>query len=133
MYGRKPAIPLSTELCPAAKTYQTESWMHYLNAHIPIIHGQAIENIKKAQDRQKRYYDKTKNTKYDYKPGDLILRRNMEKGSFPKERWVGPYVIINKNNKEGTSFKIKKQEGNNNFFTTANIKHMRPYNKPPSF
>ncbi|KAI9493438.1 hypothetical protein BDB00DRAFT_741815, partial [Zychaea mexicana] len=53
---------LPNELCPEAKTYETQSWIHYLNSHIPIIHGEALKNIKAAQARQKRFYDKTKNT-----------------------------------------------------------------------
>ncbi|KAI8139646.1 hypothetical protein BJV82DRAFT_543917, partial [Fennellomyces sp. T-0311] len=62
MYGRRAAVPLPNELCPESKTYETEPWMHYLNTHIPILHGQAIKNIREAQAHQKRHYDKTRNT-----------------------------------------------------------------------
>ncbi|KAI8138033.1 hypothetical protein BJV82DRAFT_524235 [Fennellomyces sp. T-0311] len=70
MFGRRAILP-PRELCPETRTYETEPWIHYLNVHIPLLHGQALENIKQAQVRQKRQYDKTKTTKYDYKPGDL--------------------------------------------------------------
>ncbi|KAI9499439.1 hypothetical protein BDB00DRAFT_885667 [Zychaea mexicana] len=55
----------------------------YLSTHIPILHGQAIESIQKVQARQKRFDDKTKNTKMTI-TGRLVMRRNMEKQTFPR-------------------------------------------------
>ena len=101
--------------------------MAYLKNHLPLIHGKVLSNIEKAQVRQKRTYDKKKTVKYDYKAGDLVLRRNLAKQGFPKTRWDGPYVVVDKTNMEGTAFRIRKPEDSPINTTTANIKHMRPY------
>lgn len=127
LFGRKAILPLAEELEIDPKTYETESWITYLNTHIPIIHGVALENIKKAQDRQRKFYDKGSTVKYDYKPGDLIMRKNLVKTGFPKERWLGPYKIISRNNTEGTSYKITDIQDTSGYMTTANVRHMRPY------
>ncbi|KAI8057512.1 hypothetical protein BDF21DRAFT_311724, partial [Thamnidium elegans] len=59
LYGRKPELPLLPDLViKNPKTYDTESWLKYLNARIPLIHGKALENIKKAQEHQKKFYGK---------------------------------------------------------------------------
>lgn len=120
-------LPLTEELTIEPKTYETETWITYLNTYLPLLHGKAIENIKRTQERQKKFYDKNSTVKYDYKPGDLILRRNLEKQPFPKERWSGPYKIIARNNPEGTSYKVQKLHDASGYITTANVRHMRPY------
>lgn len=130
MFGRKVVLPLTDELIMESKTYETETWMAYLNEHLPLITGTALENIKKAQDRQKKFYDKHSTVKYDYKDGDLVLTRNLLKTGFPKARWIGPWKILGKNNQEGTSYKVKKCFGKNQHESTANVRHMRPYHEP---
>ncbi|KAG2230472.1 hypothetical protein INT48_003020 [Thamnidium elegans] len=109
------------------KTYDTESWLKYLNARISLIYGKALENIKKAQEHQKKFYYKKAKIKYDYQVGDLITRKNLEKSTFPKERWSGPWVIVKKNNAEGTAYTIKKQGDSSNYLSTANARHMRKW------
>lgn len=51
----------------------------------------------------------------------------MEKQGFPKERWSGPWVILSRNNPEGTSYKIYRQEDPTKWISTGNVRHMRPY------
>jgi hypothetical protein len=131
MFGRKASLPLNEELVLDYKTYETETWINYLNENIPLIQGAALENIKKAQDRQKKFYDKGSTVKYNYQKDDLVMTRNLLKTGFPKARWIGPWKIIKKNNEEGTSYKIKKTGGNEHE-TTANVRHMRPYYKMSS-
>ncbi|KAI7889035.1 uncharacterized protein EV154DRAFT_388911, partial [Mucor mucedo] len=59
LYGRKPELPLLPSLdIQDPKTYDTETWMSFLNEKIPLIHHKALENIKKAQEYQKKFYDK---------------------------------------------------------------------------
>lgn len=100
--------------------------MAYLNEKIPVIHNKALDNIKKAQSYQKKFYDKKSKLKRDYKIGDLIARKNLDKiGGFPKERWSGPWVILSENNDDRTSFKIARNNGTSNHVSTANVKHMR--------
>jgi hypothetical protein len=56
-----------------------------------------------AQGYQKKFYDKGVKVKYDYKVGDLISRQNLEKLTFPKERWSRPWIIVDKNDTDGRS------------------------------
>ncbi|KAG1459842.1 hypothetical protein G6F56_006072 [Rhizopus delemar] len=127
LFGRKAVLPLLEELVIDPKTYKTEMWVTYLNNHIPLVHDKALENIKKAQKRQRKFYGKGSMVKYDYKNSDLIMRKNQLKTSFPEERWLGPYKIISKNNSEGTSYKITNIKDKFGYITTANVRHMRPY------
>lgn len=128
MLGRKPVLPNEEGLfLQEVKTYETETWVNYLNKYIPLLHGKAIKNMKVAQGYQKTFYDKGRRVKYDYKESDLVLRRNLTKGSFPKELWYGPFVVVGKNNKEGTFWKLIKQDDPHLHVTTANVRQMRPY------
>lgn len=127
MYGRTPVIPLDKELIVEPKTYETETWVAYLNKYLPILHDKTIKNIKRAQGYQKKFYDKGVRIKYDYKVGDLIARQSLEKLTFPKERWSGPWLIIEKNDADGRSWKIIKQDDPYKHVTTANMRHMRPW------
>ncbi|OBZ80935.1 Transposon Ty3-I Gag-Pol polyprotein, partial [Choanephora cucurbitarum] len=99
LFGRKARLPVlpNLELEPV-KSYETEAWSVYLKNRLPLLHGQVRKNIEVAQVRQKRAYNKGKRVKYDYKAGDLILRKNLNKLGFPKERWSGPWVVIEPNN-----------------------------------
>ncbi|KAG0774893.1 hypothetical protein G6F62_012113 [Rhizopus arrhizus] len=124
-FGRKPQQPL----LPSAEDklrYETESWAVYLKNHIPLVHGKALENIKKAQLRQKRAYNKGSKVKYDYKAGDLVARKVLIKTGFPKERRSGPWVIIKASNPEEMAFHIHAKDDLNNK-PTANAKFMRPW------
>ncbi|KAG1530010.1 hypothetical protein G6F51_013971 [Rhizopus arrhizus] len=114
MFGRKPQLPL-LPYTEDKLLYETEPWAVYLKNHIPLVHGKALENIKKAQLRQKRAYNKGSKVKYDYKAGDLVARKVLIKTGFPKERWSGPWVIIKASNPEATAFHIHvKGDPNNN-------------------
>ncbi|OBZ80588.1 hypothetical protein A0J61_11363, partial [Choanephora cucurbitarum] len=98
LYGRKASLPLLPGLENTdPKTYDTESW----------------------------FYDKKSRVKQDYKIGDLTARKNLEKLTFPKERWSGPWIIVDNNNEEGTSYKTTKQGDPQGRISTANVKHMQ--------
>lgn len=128
MFGRQPILPNEEGLViQEYKTYETETWINYLNRYIPLLHRKVLKNIKVAKGYQKTFYDKGRRVKYDYKDGDLVLRKNLEKTSFPKELWVGPYVVVGRNNQEGTSWKFIKQDDPSLHVTTANVRYMRPY------
>lgn len=126
IYGVKAKLPLLPNLTePPA--YNTEEWIAYLNNHLSVIHGVAIENIKKARVEQKLAYNKGPGVKYDYQPGDLVARKNLVKNGFPKQRWLGPYKVPGLNNKEGTSFKILLEGKPDHYQTTANARILRPW------
>jgi hypothetical protein len=115
-----------------SKTYETETWISYLNEHLPLLQGKALDNIKLAQARQKKFYDKNSTVKNDYKIGDLILRKNLSKTGFPKQRWTGPWKIIAKNNSDGTSYKIANPQDNTGHNTTVNVRHICAHTTPTS-
>ncbi|CEP07116.1 hypothetical protein, partial, partial [Parasitella parasitica] len=107
--------------------YNTRQWVDFLNQEIPIIHAKAIDNIKKAQQYQKTQYDKKARGITTYKTGDLVLRRNHSKVlTFPKERWLGPWQVVQATNKEGTAYRIIKP-GDVKSLSKANVLHNLGY------
>jgi len=84
-----------------------------------------VKNVETLGQLVHPLYNKGKQVTYDYKIGDLVARKNLEKSGFPKERWSGPWIVVAFNSKEGTSFKIVRQSDPNKYITTANAKHMR--------
>lgn len=129
LYGRDPDIPVCQDLKRIEpKTYESEKWLIYLNQHLPALHSDALLKLGKAQERQKRFYDPVGAVKYTYKVGDLVKRRNLEKLTFPKKRWSGPWIVLAMNNEDGTSWVIQRKDAVGPMGrTTANIKHMRPW------
>ncbi|KAI9324849.1 hypothetical protein BD770DRAFT_334949 [Pilaira anomala] len=126
IYGVRAKFPLLPNLTePSA--YNTEGWIAYLNNHLPVIHGVAIENIKKTQVKLKRAYNKGPGVKYDYQPGNLVTRKNLIKNGFPNLRWLGPYKVLGLNNKEGTSFKILLEGIPDHYQAMANARILRPW------
>ena len=77
---------------------------------------QAIKNIEKAQERQKKSYD-AKQQPLRFKEGDIVLPRNLRneaiKGGKLERAWSGPYTIskvlpkglYNLRNEDGTELK----------------------------
>ena len=62
------------------------------------VRQQALQNIQKAQCRQKVYYDAAHNIdKGQYKVGAVVLLRNSKKltkkGSKMEPKWMRPYVV----------------------------------------
>ncbi|KAI7847496.1 hypothetical protein BDC45DRAFT_415527, partial [Circinella umbellata] len=59
LYGRAPILPTTAPLVlPSTKTHITETWISYLNHYLLTLHQQVCSNIQKAQERQKKYYDR---------------------------------------------------------------------------
>ena len=59
------------------------------------VRKKALENIMKAQGRQKVYYNQVH--RENYKVGTLVLLKNSKKlskkGSKMEPNWIGPYLI----------------------------------------
>lgn len=129
LYGRTPDVPVGADLkALKPKIYESERWLIYLNQHLPALHADALSKIGKAQAKQEKFYDPAGTVKYVYQVGDLVKRRNLEKLTFPKQRWSGPWIILAKNNEDGTSWVIQKQGTSGAMGrTTANVKHLRPW------
>ncbi|CEP10850.1 hypothetical protein, partial, partial [Parasitella parasitica] len=85
----------------------------------------ALMNIKHAQEQQEKQYNKRTREIVTFKVGDLVMRKNHAKiGSFPKERWTGPWKILEVKNKEGSAYKLARQATPNRT-TMANIAVLR--------
>ena len=130
MFGRSATLPVLPSIeAKQESNYNTRQWMDFLNQEIPIIHAKAIENIKKAQQYQKTQYYKKSKEIAKYKTGDLVLRRNHNKMSaFPKERWLGPWQIIQATNKDGSAYRIMKP-GDIKSLSKVNVVDLRPFHK----
>ncbi|GAN11037.1 hypothetical protein MAM1_0455c10590 [Mucor ambiguus] len=126
-HGREAKLPL----IPAIQLDDTDKipirkWGTFLNRTVPMIHAKAIENIRKAQDSQRKQYDQGKRSQERYNPGDLVVRKNMKMGGFPKERWTGPWIIIQVTNKEETAYQIYNKKNPKNR-SKANIGDLRKW------
>lgn len=125
LYGRKMVLPLLPTLeILKPKTYTTEAWMRYLNAHVPLLHKEALQNIAKSQAYQKKAQDKKTSMKIEqYLPGDTVARKTVGLIKFPKQRWSGPWLVIKKANDEGTAYQIKKDK----VTSIVNVELLRPW------
>lgn len=129
MYRRKAMIPISRSLEVPVKTYEASQCLTYLNRHFPLLQQQSLNNLQHAQQRQKALYDRNIKTPIQYQPGDQVKRRVMDKQTFPKQRWTGPWTIISASNLERTAYHIKRLNHKNaTQTTTCNVKHLRPWN-----
>ncbi|CEP07117.1 hypothetical protein [Parasitella parasitica] len=130
MHGRDAELPLFNPVKIQENTRpNARNWGQFLNRTIPMIHSKALENIKKAQDSQAKYYDKKSSTVKSFNNGDLVLRRNRKTGGFPKERWSGPWIITGPTNYEHTAYNITDKK---NFKNTskANVGDLRLWYSP---
>ncbi|CEP10900.1 hypothetical protein [Parasitella parasitica] len=126
MFGRKARLPLLPSIIPEnPEASGVQEWSDFLNERIPIIHSKALMNIKHAQEQQEKQYNKRARGIITLKVGDLVMRKNHAKmGSFPKERWTGPWKILEVKNKEGAAYKLARQATPNRT-TTANVADLR--------
>ncbi|GAN11692.1 endonuclease and reverse transcriptase activity [Mucor ambiguus] len=125
MHGREAVLPLF----PSIKVEDEDKdsvykWGKFLNRTVPLIHSKAIANIKKAQEYQQEQCQGSKRIQTNYNPGDLVARRNVKLGGFPKKRWIGPWVIIRATNKDNTAYQIYNKK-NPTSGSKANISDLR--------
>ena len=95
MYGRPPVLPVELEkkARPDAEEYSN---FDEKVAVMKKIREQAMENIRKAQERQKKAYNARHNLT-TFNEGDEVLLRNMRnegrKGGTLERVWTGTYKI----------------------------------------
>ncbi|CEP16034.1 hypothetical protein [Parasitella parasitica] len=128
MHGRDAVLPLFPAIKMTDRTRtEARQWGELLNKTVPMIHSKALENIHKAQERQRKNYDKPTSSQIIYKTGDLVARKNTAKmGGFPKERWTGPWIIMEATNSEETAFRIYNKKNPKNI-SKANVSSIRPW------
>ncbi|KAG2224453.1 hypothetical protein INT45_010519 [Circinella minor] len=96
LYGRAPILPTTAPLVlPSTKTHTTETWISYLNHYLPILHQQVYSNIQKAQERQKKYYDRGRHEGKMFQVGESVLKiKPKETWRFPNPKFTGPWTIL---------------------------------------
>ena len=105
LYGREARLPIeqllsstptSTEENTPDAPADLEAMVQHMTNLRQATSKKAMENITKAQQRQKRNYDKRHDAE-PLKPGEKVLLKNMKNshrmGGKLEERWVGPYEI----------------------------------------
>ena len=103
MFGREPIFPIDTELL-LTDSNETEQptneeitvAMDRLHSLQREMHSTAATNIKKAQIKQKNYYD-SRHEVQSFSIGDKVLVENtaqkQRKGGKLADKWLGPYKI----------------------------------------
>ncbi|KAG2222657.1 hypothetical protein INT45_013471 [Circinella minor] len=129
MFGRKAILPpLANITPPKMKTHNSESWVAYLNHYIPLIYEKSKNNIQKAQQRQKHYYDLKHRKRPIFQVGDLVLRiLPKENWKFPNPKFSGPWHITKYNNAAKTSYSLKHENKKGMKETSANQEQLYPF------
>jgi len=100
MYGHQATLPTALTKQPK-QTYSYEDYAQELRERLRATNQLAKEHLKQEKEKAKQQYDKAIN-KRTFQIGDKVLlydetvRRGRSKKLEPQ--WIGPYVIIEKNN-----------------------------------
>ena len=98
MYGRDANLPFDDAIRPQRTSYAiAENYKEEMAARLHKAFSQARENLKKAAERSKHYYDK-KSGDTDIRVGDMVLVYfpQVKPGQVAKlaRRWIGPYRVL---------------------------------------
>jgi hypothetical protein len=94
MHGRQPRFQIDN-IVARKLTFPLEydSYRFFLGSTLLETQKIVLENVKKAQEKQKRYYDQ-KTKEKDFKVGDLVALRTCSKFKLDK-KYVGPFKVFN--------------------------------------
>jgi hypothetical protein len=99
MSGREPLLPVDLLYGKSQDHKVVSEYVQDLLTKLWNVHESVRENLCKASDRQKTYYDLKTNDK-TFDPGDGVLLFNPAnvKGKSPKLmcKWEGPYTVVRK-------------------------------------
>lgn len=140
VYGRQARLPIEFNMKPEKDDFgksdeEEEELDSNLDEHVEkmvSVRRKALENIKKAQERQKYYYDK-KNCSSNklYEIGKLVLLKNSKKlsrkGSKMEINWTGPYKVSEILGK-GT-VKLSSCDGKKELSAIYNITRLKLYHE----
>lgn len=129
MYCRTANLPTTANMkAPPMKAHNAESWLAYLNYHLPIIHATAKKNILAAQARQQRYYNRNRLPAREYQPGDYVLKDiPLEQRGFPKPKFTGKWRVLRKTSDDQAYVLECAVPGRKKKRTTANQSQLEPY------
>ncbi|CAB3979307.1 retrotransposable element [Paramuricea clavata] len=136
MYGREPKLPIELAVEGSPRCDNQDSTQVSLDTKVEqllklkkSVHDLAMENIRKAQDRQKRNYDKKHDSTKLLKVGNLVLVKNMHnldrKGWKMDTRWLRPYMITAHIGKG--RYKLLSQESGKHLAKMINSSRLKKY------
>ena len=138
MYNRDPILPIDVKHrlvkeidVNSDEPFDVEVFDTVLKSASSIrnsIAGDASKNIKNAQQKQKRDFDKTHLSKTEISAGDTVLlrnnKRNDRKGGKFTQKWIGPYTVTNITEKGAATL---KNSSGHILKTKYNVSQLRPY------
>ena len=122
VYGKAASLPTALKN-PPKQTYNYEDYAQQTRERIRTTNEAAREQLQGTKEKAKKEYDK-KTREVEFKVGDKVwlFDESVRRGRSKKldNKWVGPYVIIEKHSKVNVTIK----KGRNTLRTHANrIKH----------
>ena len=132
VFGRECNLPLDTALIPTATAGTTaEDHLRHIIENQKACRELVKENIKAAQEKYKKQYDKKASTP-DFKVRDSVWLYNpkTEPGLTPKlmARWYGPYYIIEKTGP--TNYKLRDMNTHKAIKNVVHSDRLKPYYNP---
>ena len=129
LYNREPTLPIDIKLVGEEEPFDRETFDSVLSRTITIregIHQTAGENIKAAQKKQKRDYDRRHQVPNVIRVGDRVLLKNQKredrKGGKFTHKWVGPYIVNNVNDKTLCSLTNNAEKKLKKWYNTSLLK-----------
>ena len=142
MHGHHQRLPMEAEAQQSKNLAETAQMLNSggaeVNTRIDIlkklnlVYEKVPGNIEKAQEKQKKQYDRKGATVCVLENGDSVLQRNMlqktKKGHKMEDKWTGPYIVSNLDESKGLC-NLTNQEGKV-LKTKCNVKQLKKYHPP---
>ncbi|KAL5491158.1 hypothetical protein EMCRGX_G016393 [Ephydatia muelleri] len=141
MYGREAVLPVQLQLIDRNQDGSVVDELHVENDTVQLYATQLEKikkelfpkvdvNIKKAQKKQKEFYDE-RCTPEKNQIGDLVLVKNMRNLSRAEgktdERWTGPYAIVNIHEKR--LYRLRKLSDGKQLANNINESRLKPFHE----
>ncbi|KAK3097343.1 hypothetical protein FSP39_008811 [Pinctada imbricata] len=132
VFGKEMNLPFDASLIPRdGLNKDAKSHVSDLMSHLKVVKDIARKNIKKAQERQKKQYDRKTNTK-DFHIGQFVMLHTtrVPKGLSPKLQnpWEGPFYIVDKG--PNNTYKIRRASNHKELKSFIHVNRLKPYNCP---
>lgn len=108
--------------------------LHDLIDHLKIVKQLTRQNLQKAQEKSKSYYDK-KAKEPDFRVGNRVLLQCMkvQKGLSPKlhAKWIEPYYITNVS--ENNTYKLRRISDHKILKSRIHANRLKHYEDPRNY
>jgi len=93
LFGRQPNLQIDNQLLTKMTSdMQFDSYRYFVGKTLKDTQEIVLENVKKAQEKQKFFYDRKTKTK-SFKPGDLVAIKAVQKCKLD-ETYSGPFIVV---------------------------------------